>query len=56
MRISFGKPWDDNADFELMMLGKLIQKMMQTLFENENFQVHLSWLNINIEPGKSSIT
>ena len=28
IRISFGKPWDDDADYGLMMLGKLIQKMM----------------------------
>ncbi len=28
IRISFGKPWDDNADYGLMMLGKLIHKMM----------------------------
>lgn len=28
VRISFGKPWDDNVDYGLMMLGKLIQKMM----------------------------
>ena len=28
IRISFGKPWDDNADYGLMMLGKLIQKMI----------------------------
>lgn len=29
IRISFGKPWDDNAEYGLMMLGKLIRKMMQ---------------------------
>ncbi len=28
IRISFGKPWDEDADYGLMMLGKLIQKMM----------------------------
>lgn len=28
IRISFGKPWDDDADYGLMMLGKLIHKMM----------------------------
>jgi len=28
IRISFGKPWDENADYGLMMLGKLIKKMM----------------------------
>lgn len=28
LRISFGKPWDDNADYGLMMLGKLIKKMI----------------------------
>lgn len=28
IRISFGKPWDDDVDYGLMMLGKLIQKMM----------------------------
>ncbi|HUM66804.1 MAG TPA: PLP-dependent aminotransferase family protein [Chitinophagaceae bacterium] len=28
IRISFGKPWDDDADYGLMMLGKLIRKMM----------------------------
>jgi DNA-binding transcriptional MocR family regulator len=29
IRISFGKPWDDNADYGLMMLGKMIAKMIQ---------------------------
>jgi DNA-binding transcriptional MocR family regulator len=29
IRISFGKPWDSDADYGLMMLGKLIRKMMQ---------------------------
>jgi len=28
IRISFGKPWDDDADYGLMMLGKLIRKMI----------------------------
>jgi DNA-binding transcriptional MocR family regulator len=28
VRISFGKPWSDDADYGLMMLGKLIQKML----------------------------
>ena len=28
IRISFGKPWDDDADYGLMMLGKLIKKMI----------------------------
>ncbi|MGK2864815.1 MAG: PLP-dependent aminotransferase family protein [Chitinophagaceae bacterium] len=28
IRISFGKPWSEDADYGLMMLGKLIQKMM----------------------------
>lgn len=28
IRISFGKPWDDNADYGLQMLGKIIKKMM----------------------------
>lgn len=28
LRISFGKPWNDEADYGLMMLGKLIRKMM----------------------------
>jgi DNA-binding transcriptional MocR family regulator len=28
IRISFGKPWDDDADYGLMMLGKLIDKML----------------------------
>lgn len=28
IRISFGKPWDDDADYGLMMLGKLIGKML----------------------------
>jgi len=28
IRISFGKPWDDNIDYGMMMLGKLIQKML----------------------------
>lgn len=26
IRISFGKPWDDDADYGLMMLGKMIKK------------------------------
>jgi DNA-binding transcriptional MocR family regulator len=29
IRISFGKPWDDDADYGLMMLGKIITKMIQ---------------------------
>jgi DNA-binding transcriptional MocR family regulator len=28
IRISFGKPWDEDADYGLMMLGKMIQKML----------------------------
>ncbi len=28
LRISFGKPWDEDAEYGLMMLGKLIQKML----------------------------
>ena len=28
IRISFGKPWDSDADYGLMMLGKLIKKML----------------------------
>jgi DNA-binding transcriptional MocR family regulator len=28
IRISFAKPWNDDADYGLMMLGKLIKKMM----------------------------
>jgi DNA-binding transcriptional MocR family regulator len=28
IRISFGKPWDEDADYGLMLLGKLIQKML----------------------------
>lgn len=28
IRISFGKPWTDDADYGLMMLGKLIKKMI----------------------------
>jgi DNA-binding transcriptional MocR family regulator len=28
IRISFGKPWDDDTDYGLMMLGKIIQKMI----------------------------
>ena len=28
IRISFGKPWSDDVDYGLMMLGKLIKKMM----------------------------
>lgn len=28
-RLSFGKPWDSEVDYGLMMLGKLIRKMMQ---------------------------
>lgn len=27
VRISFGKPWDDDADYGLMMLGRLIARM-----------------------------
>jgi len=27
IRISFGKPWNDDADYGLMMLGKMIRKM-----------------------------
>lgn len=28
IRISFGKPWDEEADYGLMILGKLIKKML----------------------------
>ena len=28
IRISFGKPWNDDVDYSLMMLGKLIKKML----------------------------
>jgi DNA-binding transcriptional MocR family regulator len=28
IRISFGKPWDDDADYGIMMLGKMIRKML----------------------------
>ena len=28
LRISFGKPWNDDVDYGLMMLGKLIKKMI----------------------------
>jgi DNA-binding transcriptional MocR family regulator len=28
IRISFGKPWDDDVDYGLMMIGKLIKKLM----------------------------
>ncbi|HEX5653716.1 MAG TPA: PLP-dependent aminotransferase family protein [Chitinophagaceae bacterium] len=28
IRISFGKPWDEDTDYGLMMLGKMIQKML----------------------------
>jgi DNA-binding transcriptional MocR family regulator len=28
IRISFGKPWDDDADYGLMLLGKIIKKMI----------------------------
>ena len=28
IRISFGKPWNDDVDYSLMMLGKLIRKML----------------------------
>jgi DNA-binding transcriptional MocR family regulator len=28
IRLSFGKPWDEDADYGLMMLGKLIRKMI----------------------------
>lgn len=28
IRISYGKPWNDDADYGLMMLGRLIKKMM----------------------------
>jgi DNA-binding transcriptional MocR family regulator len=27
IRISFGKPWDEDADYGLMMLGKIISRM-----------------------------
>jgi DNA-binding transcriptional MocR family regulator len=30
IRISFGKPWDENAEYGLMMLGKMIRKSLQT--------------------------
>lgn len=29
LRIGYGKPWNDDIDYGLMMLGKLIKKMMQ---------------------------
>ncbi len=28
LRLSFGKPWDENSDYGLLMLGKMIKKMM----------------------------
>ena len=28
IRISFGKPWNDDVDYGLMMLGKMIRKML----------------------------
>ena len=28
IRISFGKPWDEDAEYGLMVLGKLIRKML----------------------------
>ena len=28
IRISFSKPWSDDADYGLMMLGKIIKKMI----------------------------
>ena len=28
LRISYGKPWDDDVDYGLMMLGKLIKKLV----------------------------
>ncbi len=28
IRISFGKPWNDDTDYGLMMLGKIIKKMI----------------------------
>ena len=28
IRISFGKPWDEDADYGLMMLGRIIKKLM----------------------------
>ncbi|MGE5108641.1 MAG: PLP-dependent aminotransferase family protein [Sphingobacteriales bacterium] len=28
IRISFGKPWNDDMDYGLMMLGKMVKKMM----------------------------
>ena len=28
IRISFGRPWDDDADYGMMMLGKLVKKML----------------------------
>ena len=28
IRICFGKPWNDDVDYGLMMLGKIIKKMI----------------------------
>jgi len=28
IRISFGKPWNDDTEYGLMILGKLIKKML----------------------------
>jgi DNA-binding transcriptional MocR family regulator len=28
IRISYGKPWDNDADYGMMMLGKMIKKMI----------------------------
>jgi DNA-binding transcriptional MocR family regulator len=28
IRISYGKPWNDDIDYGLMMLGKLVKKMI----------------------------
>ena len=28
IRISFGKPWSDDVDYALLMLGRMIKKMM----------------------------
>jgi len=28
IRISYGKPWSDDVDYGLMMLGKLVNKMI----------------------------
>ncbi len=36
IRISFGKPWSEDADYGLMMLGKMVKKIIA---EGKNAEV-----------------